>query len=68
MNKNTSELKLAKHMRRVTEGELWELVDTGRDNVKKNGLTDDIINLDKTQYPSHALAEVMDGKTVMIES
>ena len=68
MPNNTSEAYFARHMRRITEGELWELVDTGRENVKKNGLTDDIINLDKTQYPSHALAEVMDGKTVMIES
>ena len=57
-----SEADLARHMRRITEGELWEIVDTGRDNVNKTVVTDDIITLDKTEYSSHAIAEVVDGK------
>ena len=36
-------------------------MDTGRENVKKTGVTDDIINCDKTGYSSHALAVVVDG-------
>ena len=49
-------------MKRITEGELWELVDTGKENVKRNGVTYDVITRDKTEYSSHALAEVVDGK------
>ena len=48
-------------MRRITEGKLWELVDTGRENVNKIRVTDDVINRDKTEYSSHTLAEVVDG-------
>ena len=29
--------------------------------AKKTGVTDDVINRDKTEYSSHALAEVGDG-------
>ena len=31
---NTLEADLARHMKSITEGELWEIVDTGRENVK----------------------------------
>ena len=61
MTKNT-EADLARHTRRITEGELWELVDTGRENVKKTGVTDDIITHDKTEYSIHTLTEVVEGK------
>ena len=61
MTKNTSEADFARHIRRITEGELWELVDTGRENVKKIGVTDDVITRDKTEDSSHALDEVVDG-------
>ena len=61
MTKNTSEADFTRHMRRITEGELWELVDTGRDNVNKTGVTDDVIAGDKTEYFSHALTEVVNG-------
>ena len=60
MNKNTLEVDFTRHMRRITEGEIWELVDTGRQNVKKTGFADDVITRDKTEYSSHALAEVLD--------
>ena len=35
---------------------------------KKIGFTEDVITRDKTEYSSHALAEVVDGKTGMSES
>ena len=35
---------------------------------KKIGFTEDVITRDKTEYSSHALAEVVDGKTGMRES
>ena len=62
MTKNTSEAYFTRHMKRITEVELWELVDTGRENVKKTGVMNNIITRDKTEYSSHALAEVMYGK------
>ena len=49
-------------MKIITEVELWELVDSGRKNVKNNRVTDEIITRVKTEYSSHALAEVVDGK------
>ena len=53
--KTTKILKanLAKHMRRITEGGFWELMDTERDIVKKTGVTDDVITRDKIEYSSH---------------
>ena len=49
-------------MKRITEGELLDLVHTGRDNVKNTRVTDDIISHHNTEYSSHALAEVVDGE------
>ena len=60
MTENTSEADFARHMKSIAEGELWELVDTGRENSKKTGVMDDVITRDKTEYSSHALAEVVD--------
>ena len=62
MTNNVSEADFARHMNRITKGGLWELVDTGRENVNKTGVTDDVITHDKTEYFSHALAEVLDEK------
>ena len=39
MTKNTSEENLVRNMRRITEGELWELMDTVRENVKNTVVT-----------------------------
>ena len=61
MTENTSEADLSRHMRRITEGELWELVDTKMGNVNKTGVTDDVITRDNTEYSSHALDVVLDG-------
>ena len=61
MNKNILKSDFARHTRRITEGEIWELMDTGRENVKKTGVTDDVITRDKTEYSSHAHAEVVNG-------
>ena len=55
-------------MRIIIEGELWELVDNGKKNVKKTGVTDYVITRDKTEYYSHTIAEVVDGKTGMNKS
>ena len=50
-----------KHVKRITEGELWELVKPGRDNVKISIFADDVTKHNKTEYSSHALAEVVYG-------
>ena len=62
MKKNTSEAYFVSHMKRITEGYIWELVYTGRENVNNTRATDDIISRDKTEYFSHTLAEVVDEK------
>ena len=62
MTKNTLKADFARHMINITEGELWELVDTVRENVKKTGITDDVIIRDNTEYYSHASTEVVDGE------
>ena len=59
ITKNTLEADFARRMRRITEGELWELVDTGRENFKKTGVMDDVINHDNTEYSSRTLSEVL---------
>ena len=58
--KNCSEADFVKHMKRITEGELWDLVETGRENDKINRVADDVMKRYKTGYSSHALAEVVD--------
>ena len=62
MTKNTSEANFKRHMKIIAERELWEIVDTGRENVKNTRVTDDVITHDKTKYSSHALDEVVDGE------
>ena len=59
MTKNILEEDFMRHMGRIIEGELWEIVYTGRENVKKTGATDDVITREKVEYSSHALAEVL---------
>ena len=36
VSKNCSEADYVKHTKRISEGELWELMETGRGNVKNN--------------------------------
>ena len=62
MTKDTLEEDFSRQMKRIIEGELQELVDTERDNFKNTRVTYDVISCDKTEYSSHALAEVVDGK------
>ena len=62
MTKNTYEVRFLKHKKIITEGELWELVETGSDNVKNTRSKDNVIKRDKTEYCSHALDEVVDGE------
>ena len=60
MTKNNSEADFASHMGIITERELWELVDTGRENVNNTRVVDGIITRDNTECSSHTLAEVVD--------
>ena len=50
-----------KHAKSIREGELWEIVETGRGNVKITIVTDDVIKNDKTECSSQALSAIMDG-------
>ena len=62
MAKNTCEESFVKHIKMTTEVELWQRVETVRDNVKNTRVTDDVIKCTKTEYSSPALAEVVDGE------
>ena len=55
MTKNTSAADFAKHMKSITDIELWELVVTGREMANNTGAADDVITRDKNEYCSHAL-------------
>ena len=46
MTKNFSETDYVKHTKRITEGELWDLMETGRENVKNNGVLDGSMDLE----------------------
>ena len=62
MTKNTSEADFATHIKIITKGELWDLMDTGRENVKNTRVADDVITRDKTEHSIHALADIVDMK------
>ena len=62
MKKNTSEADFATHMKIITKGELWDLMGTGRENVKNTRVADDVITRDKTEYSIHALSDIVDVK------
>ena len=68
MTKNTLEADFVRHMRRITKGEPWELVGTGRDNVNKTGVTDEVITRDKTGYFSHTLTKLVNKINRIIKS
>ena len=56
MTNNFSEADYVKHTKRTTEGELWDIVETGIEHVKNIRVTDEIMERDKTEYSSHILA------------
>ena len=60
MMNNCSEDDFVEHMKSITKGELWEIVKYVRDNVNITRVTNDVIQCDKTEQYSHALAKVMD--------
>ena len=62
MTNNTSEADLARHMKIITEVELQEIMDTGRESVENTRFMYDIITHDKTEYFSPALSEVVNGE------
>ena len=57
MTKNFSESDHVKHVKRITEVELWELMETGMENVKNNGVLDGVMDSALTEYSSHALTD-----------
>ena len=56
MKRNFSESDHAKNAKRITEGELWEIVENGRENVKNNGVLDRFMDCESTKYSSHTLS------------
>ena len=62
MTNKTTEAYFLEHIRIITEKELWNLLYTGRENVKNTRVTNDVITYYKTKYSSYALAEAVNGK------
>ena len=58
--KNFSEADQTKNANIITEGEHRDLVETGRENIKNNGVTDRVIYCDSTEYHNNALANPVD--------
>ena len=48
MTKKFLEADFVKHMKRMTEGEIWELVKTGRGNVNITIFTNGVLKHDNT--------------------
>ena len=59
--KNVSEDDYVKHTKRITEGEIWEFVETGRENFKNNGVLDGVMYCYSTEYSYHALADAVNN-------
>ena len=57
--KNTFEENFERHLRMITQGELWELLDTGTENIKNTRVMNNAIAFNKTEYSSQALNEVV---------
>ena len=62
MTKHCSEADSVIHMKRIAEGELWYLVETGGDNFKITRVTDNFMKCENTEDSSRALAEVLYGE------
>ena len=68
MTKSCSEADYVKQTKRITEGELWELMQTGRDNVNNIGVTDGGTDHEKLNIlVTHSLKSCM-GKSGMTGS
>ena len=48
MTNNCSESDYVKHIKRIMEGELWYLMETGRENVKNIGFIDGVMDCELT--------------------
>ena len=59
MMNNFSEADHDKHAERITEGEIWVIVETGRENVNNNGVMDGVTDYDSAEYYSHTIANTM---------
>ena len=55
--KNIPKADYVKHTKRITEGEIWELVENERQNVKNNKVLDGVMDRDSTEYSSHTLTD-----------
>ena len=68
MTKNCSEADHAKHVKIITEvweeGELWEIVETGREDFNNNWVMDGVTNCDSDEYSIHALANTVNQENV----
>ena len=59
MAKKYPEAEHVKHTKIITESEIQDLVETGKENVK-NDVVDEVVNYDPTEYSSHSPANTVD--------
>ena len=55
MDKTCSEGDQAIHAKRITEGEIWKIVETGRENVNNNGVVYGVTDQELTEYSSQEI-------------
>ena len=58
------EVDSLKHVKIITEGELWDIMETMRGNVKIIRVTDEVLKHEKTEYSSRSFDEGMDGENM----
>ena len=58
------EVDSLKHVKSITEGELWDIMETMRGNVKIIRVTDEVLKHEKTEYSSRSFDEGMDGENM----
>ena len=68
MMNNFSEADHDKHAERITEGEIWVIVETGRENVNNNGVLNGFTDCKLNEYYSHALANAAKQEKLMVGS
>ena len=60
MNSNCSESEHMNQTNRIKEGKIWEIVETGRENVNNYGVTDRVTDYESTKYSRQKFANTVD--------
>ena len=62
--RNYPKADYVKHMKRILEGGIWELMEPVRDNFNNNRVQDGVTDCDLTEYFSQTLADDVDKENI----